>query len=562
MNHADRLRLGYTEMLLRSYNKKIEQYEGVIAGFGEKLRNLRQSQEATLRSILDRSAQTDYGRRYQFPEIADAADYRRRVPVVRYDDLQPYVTRALAGEPDVLTRGVASYFSVTSGSTAGPKFIPGNQQTITVGCEAILARNSYLKRDHPRAFEGTPLFIVGNANEGRTSAGIGYGAMTGFGYHVGHVGFAAPRLPYELFTIADYRARYYAILRIALAQGDLSAIFVYNPSTLLLLLERATECWDELVGDIRNGTMSVDGDLSDEVRTALAPWLTPNSERADALMRVRDAGPRAWWPGLALLVCWKGGALGYYLSELESWIGDLPVRDLGVVASEAVLTIGVDDQTAGGVLLPESAFFEFVPMNESGDAAPEAELTTLCAWELSEGESYRVIVTTYGGLYRYDLGDVVRVERMFDGAPLLSFLHRAGRVHSFTGEKLTELHVTEAVRIASDRAAVRLRGFTAVPVWDRPPRYDVLVEPIEEMGAEESERLAQFIDEAMATVNMEYASKRDSLRLGRTEVVVVGHGSYEQLRRARPAQDAQYKEIHLAIESGFAATLMGRSAAA
>src|SRR6185295_3758746 len=110
-----------------------------------------------------------------------------------------------------------------------------------------------------------------------------------------------------------------------------------------------------------------------------------------------------------------------------------------------------------------------------------------------------------------------------------------------TGEKLTELDVTEAVRIASDRAAIRLRGFTAVPVWDRPPRYDVLVEPMETMADAERERLAQFIDEAMSTVNMEYASKRDSLRLGRTGVVLVGRGAYEQLRRARPAQDAQYK---------------------
>src|SRR5947209_8445851 len=146
LDHADRLRLAHTEMLLRSYNKKIEQHEQVIAGFSGKLRNLRQSQEATLRSIVDKNAQTDYGRTHGFAEIANVDDYRRRVPIVQYDDLQPYVTRAVAGESDVLTRGVASYFSVTSGSTAGPKFIPGNQQTITVGCEAILARNSYLRR--------------------------------------------------------------------------------------------------------------------------------------------------------------------------------------------------------------------------------------------------------------------------------------------------------------------------------------------------------------------------------------------------------------------------------
>ncbi|MGZ8711523.1 MAG: GH3 auxin-responsive promoter family protein, partial [Thermoanaerobaculia bacterium] len=411
MDHASRLRLGYTEMLLKTYSRRMERPDQVLSAFEAKLADPRAAQLATLRLILSRNAQTAFGRAHDFASIHDVDAFRAAVPIVTYDELAPWIERAVAGENDVLTRGPVSYFSTTSGTTAKPKFIPGTQQTIMAGCEAMLARNTYLLRHHPEAFDGTPLFIVGNANEGKTAKGVGYGAMTGFGYHVGHMGFQGSRLPYEIFTIASSPARYYAILRFALAWRELSAMFSYNPSTLILLFQNARVQWDRLVRDVREGTLSVD--VEDDVRESLQSLLVADPERADELQSLGEAGPRAWWPKLAIIVCWKGGALGFYLRELERWIGDLPVRDLGVLASEAVLTIPVDDTTAGGVLLPDTGFFEFLA---------EGSATPLCAWELEAGHSYRVIVTTHGGLYRYDLGDIVRVERKHFEMPVLSFL--------------------------------------------------------------------------------------------------------------------------------------------
>lgn len=534
MDHASRLRLGYTEMLLKTYSRRMERPDEVLSAFEAKCADPRGAQLATLRLILERNAQTAFGREHGFAEINDLEQFRAAVPVVSYDEIAPWIERAVAGETDVLTRGPVSYFSTTSGTTAKPKFIPGTQQTIVAGCEAMLARNSYLQRQHPEAFDGTPLFIVGNANEGKTAKGVGYGAMTGFGYHVGHMGFKGSRLPYEVFTIGDASARYYCILRLALARPELSAIFAYNPSTLVLLFQSARNDWDALVRDIREGTLTVD--IANDVRDAIAPLLVPNPERAAELQSLGNAGPREWWPKLAIVVCWKGGALGFYLRELERWTGDLPVRDLGVLASEAMLTIAVDDVTAGGVLLPDTGFFEFLP---------EGSATPLCAWELEVGHSYRVIVTTHGGLYRYDLGDIVRVERKHFAMPVLSFLHRAGRVYSFTGEKLTELQVTHAVRAAADLQRITLRSFTAVPVWNLPPRYDLFIESDTALDP-------GLLDEQLCAANMEYASKRDSGRLAPAGVVPVAPGTFERIRRAHAAHDAQYKEVHLSTDPAFA----------
>jgi hypothetical protein len=542
MDRATRLRMGYTEMLLRSYSRRLDDPAGVRAHFEAQLREPRLSQENTLRAILQRHAASEYGRRYGFGDIGAYESYRARVPVVTYEEIRPQVQRMMAGEADVLVRGAASYFSTTSGSTAAPKFIPGTQQTIKAGCDALLARNAYLFHDHPGSVQGRPLFIVGNASEGKTEVGVGYGAMTGFGYYVGHMGFPGPPFPYGLFTIPDYTSRYYCILRLALAARDLSAVFVYNASTLLLLLEAASARWDELLEDVESGRLTTDPALPEELQQELQASLVPDPRRAAELRPLREAGPRAWWPGLAALMCWKGGSLGFYQEKLRRWIGDLPVRDLGILASEVLLTIGVDDTTPGGVLLPESGFFEFVPVGSGIEAARGC-------WDLEPGGEYRVLITTHGGLYRYDLEDVVRVEGEHAGMPLLGFRHRAGRVHSFTGEKLTEYQVTLAVQRAAQALGVSLQGFMAVPMWESPPYYEVRAELTGSFTRSVCRRLSSRIDAELKAANIEYASKRASGRLAPALLALVAPGGFERLRRRGGEQDGQYKQTHLAPDS-------------
>jgi hypothetical protein len=529
-------------MVLREYNRRFQD-GSVLARLDAAFEKPRAAQERTLKEILAAHADTAYGRDHGFDRIRDARGYREHVPVVDYEGLRPYVDRMLTGEADVLVRGRASYFSTTSGSTAAPKFIPGTQSTITTGCDATLARNAFLRRDHPEVFAGRPLLVVGSMSEGTTTGGATYGAMTGFGYLAAHMGFAAPPFPYDLFTIRDSGARNYAILRTALAARDVTALVSYNPSTLLRLAESARAAWDELVDDIARGTLSDRLEIPAETRATLAPWLGADPGRADELRGLGGEGAQAWWPSLSLLMCWRGGAAGFYLDDLKAALGALPVRELGLVASEAAVSVAVDEGR-GGAVLTGSGFFEFVP-----DGEPDSAARPL--WDLDLSGRYRVLVTTMGGLYRYDLGDVVRVIGYYKETPQVEFLHRAGRVYSFTGEKLTEYQVTVAVRSAAEACDLRLAGFTAVPVWGRPPRYEVFVEPVAGAPAATWERLGTFIDDALAGVNIEYEGKRSSGRLGPILVTTVPRGSFAEVRRRHAGPDAQYKEVHLAPDPDY-----------
>lgn len=539
MDRATRLRMDYTAMLLRAYGRRMADPAAVVAAFEARLDDPRRAQEETLAAILARHQDCAYGRRHGFAGVAGYDDYRARVPVVGYEDLRADVERMVAGEADVLVKGVVSYFSTTSGSTAAPKFVPGTQQSIAAGCDAILARNALLRRDHPSAFSGRALFVVGNMAEGRTATGVTFGAMTGFGYQLAHLGVAGAPFPHRLFSIRDARVRYYAILRLALGAADLSLLSAYNPSTLVLLFETARARWDDLVTDVAAGTLAVEKDVPPDLFAELAPWLAPDPARAADLRDALDDGPRAWWPALAAVLCWKGGSLGFYLDELRRALPGLPIRDLGIVASEGMLTIPVDDEAAGGVLLPDAGFFEFVPR----EAGPEEARG---AWDLEAGGEYRVLLTTHGGLYRYDLGDVVRVLRFERRMPVLSFLHRAGRVHSFTGEKLTEHQVTLAVGAAAAAAGLRLSGFTAVPCFQLPPFYELRAELAGKPAWAQCRHFASRLDAELAAVNVEYANKRESGRLARATLALVAPGSFERQRHRRVTHDAQYKPVHLA----------------
>jgi hypothetical protein len=95
----------------------------------------------------------------------------------------------------------------------------------------------------------------------------------------------------------------------------------------------------------------------------------------------------------------------------------MPLRDIGLLASEGRLSIPVDDGTASGVLNVRSHFFEFIPADEYGTAHP----TALRMHQLEVGREYFVLLTNGSGLYRYDLGDRVRVTGIKGQAPMIEF---------------------------------------------------------------------------------------------------------------------------------------------
>ncbi|MBN1257524.1 MAG: GH3 auxin-responsive promoter family protein, partial [Planctomycetes bacterium] len=178
---------------------------------------------------------------------------------------------------------------------------------------------------------------------------------------------------------------------------------------------------------------------------------------------------------------------------------------------------------------------------------------TLLSHELEIGKRYRMIITTSGGLYRYDLADVVEVTDFLEATPVVVFLHKAGKVLSITGEKVTEEQVVCAMQAVEMEFPELLECFTITLRLGEPPRYLLALEPRRESLAGDQEivmRLAKSFDQHLGRKNLEYEEKRKSGRLALPDILVLKCGVYANWRRKMVAEgrpDGQLKPPHLVL---------------
>jgi GH3 auxin-responsive promoter len=510
------------------------------------------AQAAVLRALLRRNADTVFGRHHSFARIRDARDYAAAVPVRDFEGFRPFVDRIVAGEPAVLTAEAPVMFTTTSGTTGQPKLIPVTPtwQAEMTGLMRLWMRG--VLQDHPTAFAGDALTLVSPAIEGWTPGGLPIGALSGVAYQ------RIPRpvrrqyaVPYAAQLIADPDTRYFVIMRLALARS-VSVVGTPNATSLVRLADTAATRGEALIRAIHDGDLGVarpaltpaSGLSPADVGWALIAPLRPDPGRARALERVAAAAgllrPGDAWAGLRLVACWLGGTAGLHARRLADPYGEVPLRDLGLIASEGRITVPLEDGSAAGVLAVHAGFYEFVDEARIDEPDPPVRL----AHELVDGGRYYVLLTGWNGLYRYDLNDIVEVQGFHGATPRLAFVRKGRDMVSITGEKLHVNQVLAALREAEDVARLPVWQFRLIPDVDA-CRYDLLVEPHGEAPAEEPARaLLRAFDEALCRLNVEYAGKRASRRLGPPRLQLMRAGWSERAARAdvaRGQREIQYK---------------------
>jgi hypothetical protein len=144
---------------------------------------------------------------------------------------------------------------------------------------------------------------------------------------------------------------------------------------------------------------------------------------------IGDLDPVATWPELRVISCWADANAAGPAAALARRFPHATMQPKGLLLTEGVVTIPYGDAHA---LAYRSHFFEF---RDGGDIRLAAELEV--------GKRYQVIITTGGGLVRYDTEDLVDVIGFRERCPLLRFAGRAAHVSDHFGEKLNEVFVRE-----------------------------------------------------------------------------------------------------------------------
>ena len=496
--------------------------------FRSALRRPAETQRRILGRLLNANAESAYGRAHGFGRIRSYAEFRERVPIVDYDNLEPWMTRIMRGEQGVLTCEPVTRLVPTSGSTAGRKLIPFTAAFQSELNAAIGPWIVDLCREHPAIPFGPAYWSISPAipasDDEKSAVPVGFdddsAYLGGFKQRLAETTFAVPS---ALRQVPDIECSRYLTLLCLLRAPDLRLISVWHPSFLALLLGALPALWEELLHDLAHGGCRRASTLPREIRHALEA--APQPRRAAELRRADPANPHVLWPHLRVVSCWGDGPACIAIAELRRRLPHASIQAKGLLATEAFVSIPFRGYHPIAVT---SHFLEF------DDAAGE----TLLAHQLRPGESYAVIVTTSGGLWRYRLGDLVEVDGFVSAVPSLRFLGRGGSVSDLCGEKLAETFVTRAIEAACASSEFTPRFAMLAPDPDSSGRwsYTLFVEgdlpPV----------LASCLEGELRE-NPHYAFCRDLGQLGPLRCFQIGEGACRTFCRVSASEGRRFGDI-------------------
>ncbi|MCL2127171.1 MAG: GH3 auxin-responsive promoter family protein [Treponema sp.] len=506
-----------------------------------------------LRRILTTSKDTVYGKEHHFDEILAAETpeelfslYRKNVKINDYEDMRPYIERHKNGEPDILFPGKPKMYATTSGTTKEPKWIPVTEQYYREVYKKMNQGWFYtMIMNKPKVFYGPTVTIVGKAIEGAAPDGTVYGSISGvMARDIPDFMKSVYAAPSELFHIADYKARYYGIMRMGI-ERDVHLLLTANPSTLVEMQTNANEFFDDYCSDIEHGTVSTRFAIPENIREAMLAYLKPNPQRAAELRKLKarygTVLPKHYWPNLQVVNVWFCGNTRIYYEKIrDSFPPDCVFHEFSYVSTECkaglVLKSNMEDTTVFG----HNSYFEFI--HESDLDNPDPKIYQV--YELTEGQRYCMLVTNSSGLYRYNMNDLLEVTGYFNQFPTIRYIQKVNGTINLTGEKLHERQFIDAVH-AVEKKTGKIAPFFVGFADPQKSNYKFYYEFADQfISFKEAEEFTDQLDRCLQEYNPEYREKRGSNRLKAPETAILPSESFERFKAAcidRGYRDGQFK---------------------
>ncbi len=355
---------------------------------------------------------------------------------------------------------------------------------------------------------------------------------------------AVMAVPSAVKLISDLASFRYVTLLFLLRSRTLALVSVWNPTFFMLLLDGLEPWGARLADDIAAGTLTPPAPLDADLHAVLLRQNRADPARGREVSAIlgRESDPAqrnaALWPRLRLLSCWADANAAPYPRQLAALFPQARLQPKGLLATEGFVSFPLHGQP-GHALSVQSHFYEFIPQENHRKGAEDTKLgmerkslgsshlcgenfETLLAHELAVGARYAVVISTGGGLLRYQLGDIVEVVGKINQCPLLRFVGRQ-RVVDWFGEKLNAAHVggvvEEALHAHSVEAAFAMLACDPDLV---PPTYALYIQSAAEPSRLYS--LGHAIEKSLCQ-NPHYAYCRALGQLGELRLFAVEVGA-------------------------------------
>ncbi|TWP26190.1 GH3 auxin-responsive promoter family protein [Apibacter muscae] len=419
-------------------------------------------QKNVLSKLLKAAKDTEYGKKYKFNDIISYREFKDQVPLVYYEDFEPYITRSRKGEKNLIWPGSIEWYAKSSGTTnAKSKFIP-----IT---------KSSLNDCHYKA--GKDLFSIYAYNNPETKI-----------FNCKNLRLGGTREDYE-----DFNSKY----------GDLSAVLIDNlpfwaewkstPNKQVSLLKDWEIKMPAIINQVVNQNV---GSL-----TGVPSWmmvLLRNILENNHIKYIDEI-----WPNLE---CFFHGGISFtpyveqYKNIFKKSINYYEIYN----ASEGYFAMQDTNSSKDMILMLDyGIFYEFIPMDEFYSENP----TIVCLEDIQLNINYALVISTNGGLWRYIIGDTVR---FVSKKPYR--IKVTGRTKFYInafGEELMVENAEQALKVAQDKTKAIISEYTAGPVFMDGKEKGAHEWVIEfECQPDSMEEFTRILDLELQKLNSDYEAKR------------------------------------------------------
>ncbi|KAG8367109.1 hypothetical protein BUALT_Bualt16G0038400 [Buddleja alternifolia] len=548
-----------------------EKFATALQFIEEMTKNCDKVQENVLAEILGQNANTEYLQRFNLDGASDRDTFKSKIPVVTYEDIQPDIQRIANGDRSpIFCSHPISEFLTSSGTSAGErKLMPTIREEMDrrqlLYSLLMPVMNLYV----PDLDKGKGLYFLFIKAETKTPGGlVARPVLTS--YYKSDQFKTRPYDPYNVYTSPDeailctdsYQSMYTQMLCGLLMREQVLRLGAVFASGLLRAIRFLQLNWRQLAHDISTGSLNpriTDRFIQERMKKIL---LEPDTDLAEFI--IKECENENWeriivriWPNTKYLDVIVTGAMAQYIPLLDFYSGGLPKPCTMYASSECYFGLNLKPMNkpdeVSYTIMPNMGYFEFIPHEPANPVQLSRKLPPRLVdlADVEVGKEYELVVTTYSGLCRYRVGDILRVTQFHNSAPQFKFIRRKNVLLSIDADKTDESELQKAVENAYallrdfDTTVVEYTSFADTKTI--PGHYviywELLVkDPVHGPTGEVLEKCCLVMEESMNSVYRQCRVADNSV--GPLEIRVVKNGTFEEVMDyaiSRGASINQYK---------------------
>lgn len=487
-------------------------------------------QDNVLMDIIELGKNSLYAKEHGFSDIQTKEDFALKVPVSEYEDYRAYVTENMKNDAKQLSELETEYYLLSTGYSNQGKCYAETHLGALARQVSIDIWNMMLAKTVPIMTDPnvkmlavtncSPLEKAENGKAVRRTSG-----QAAKGLWENHPQFYV--YPYEFLEAnmsdddRDYLTAVYT-----LKEKHFNMLFCNNLAYFGVILDWIEKCPQQMIADIGTGHMTAN--ISDQDRTILEATFQADGERAAELQKLLAEKEKLFvqdiWPDFVFVGAWLSGSVGRLAKDIMRRLPDtMQYISESYGSSEAMYNIPIDFNCPYGPAAVYSCYFEFLSLDGSGQIVDMAHV--------EDGQYYELLITTYSGLYRYNLHDIVRIQGFTGTTANIEFCCRSTEVFIVNQKRVYGYELTQFIEQAEAALGCFISFYQGL---EEAGKLSIVVQPADE----------QF-DEKGFSVCMSEIIKNRNLEPGK--LYVMPRNYYHKLLRSFMTNGRNIQSIKLPL---------------